>query len=432
MRASRRVACSPRRPIAGADRRRMRPRTSSVAVARGVVLSAAAAGAFAFVQLRGGARPAAALGRRTSSRRRSRPGSTTPTRAIPLRRRRRGRGLRLRRRRAARPVPRRRRAARPRCTATRARSAARCGSRRSRSGHRPDRVDRRLSARRRRRRASSTWPSCGSASVELLRGLGDCRFERANEPLGVRRRHGLATAFSATWEGDSDAADAGGRRLPRPSTRPATRRTACADNRSSGRPHRAPATRAPIAAVAGLLRAVDAVQRLGPLRPARPAGQQRPPLLRPGDGAGAALADRARRAAAAVHGRRWLDAAPDRGMGIASYDLTGDGYPEVYLTSQGDNRLQTLAGGPDAADLPRHRPRARRQRRPAVHRWRHAAVDRLAPRVRGRQQRRLHRPVRLEGQRRRDSPTTRRRTRATCSSASPTGRSSRAPRRPAS
>ena len=35
------------------------------------------------------------------------------------------------------------------------------------------------------------------------------------------------------------------------------------------------------------------------------------------------------------------------GMGIASYDLTGDGYPEVYLTSQGDNKLQTLADGPD-------------------------------------------------------------------------------------
>ena len=34
------------------------------------------------------------------------------------------------------------------------------------------------------------------------------------------------------------------------------------------------------------------------------------------------------------------------GMGIASYDLTGDGYPEVFLTSQSDNRLQTLADGP--------------------------------------------------------------------------------------
>ena len=33
-------------------------------------------------------------------------------------------------------------------------------------------------------------------------------------------------------------------------------------------------------------------------------------------------------------------------MGIASYDVTGDGLPDVYLTSQGANRLQTLTAGP--------------------------------------------------------------------------------------
>ena len=33
------------------------------------------------------------------------------------------------------------------------------------------------------------------------------------------------------------------------------------------------------------------------------------------------------------------------GMGIASQDLTGDGLPEIYLTSQGDNKLQTLVHG---------------------------------------------------------------------------------------
>ncbi len=35
------------------------------------------------------------------------------------------------------------------------------------------------------------------------------------------------------------------------------------------------------------------------------------------------------------------------GMGIASQDVTGDGLPEIFLTSQGDNKLQTLSGGPD-------------------------------------------------------------------------------------
>jgi hypothetical protein len=34
------------------------------------------------------------------------------------------------------------------------------------------------------------------------------------------------------------------------------------------------------------------------------------------------------------------------GMGIASQDVTGDGLPDVFLTSQGSNRLQTLTAGP--------------------------------------------------------------------------------------
>jgi hypothetical protein len=34
------------------------------------------------------------------------------------------------------------------------------------------------------------------------------------------------------------------------------------------------------------------------------------------------------------------------GMGIARYDVNGDGYPDAYLTSQGANVLQTLADGP--------------------------------------------------------------------------------------
>lgn len=35
------------------------------------------------------------------------------------------------------------------------------------------------------------------------------------------------------------------------------------------------------------------------------------------------------------------------GMGIASQDITGDGLPEVYLTSMGDNKLRVLSDGPD-------------------------------------------------------------------------------------
>jgi hypothetical protein len=39
-------------------------------------------------------------------------------------------------------------------------------------------------------------------------------------------------------------------------------------------------------------------------------------------------------------------------MGIASQDVTGDGLPEVFLTSQGDNKLQTLDSG---AERPEYR-----------------------------------------------------------------------------
>ncbi len=59
------------------------------------------------------------------------------------------------------------------------------------------------------------------------------------------------------------------------------------------------------------------------------------------------MADRAGRAAAALRTRdEGWQAVRIWGMGIASHDLTGDGYPEVFLTSQADNKLQTLADGP--------------------------------------------------------------------------------------
>jgi hypothetical protein len=35
------------------------------------------------------------------------------------------------------------------------------------------------------------------------------------------------------------------------------------------------------------------------------------------------------------------------GMGIASYDVTGDGYPDYFLTSMADNKLQTFTNAPE-------------------------------------------------------------------------------------
>ena len=107
------------------------------------------------------------------------------------------------------------------------------------------------------------------------------------------------------------------------------------------------------------------------------------------------------RGAAPVHGRRRLgDGAGSRAWASPATTSTGDGYPEVVPDEPGPERPPDAARRAVAADLPRHGAQARRHRDPAVDRRRPAAVDRLAPGVRGRQQRRLHRPVRLEGQRR--------------------------------
>jgi hypothetical protein len=181
--------------------------------------------------------------------------------------------------------------------------------------------------------------------VELLRGLGGCRFERANKRWSFDGGGGWATAFSATWEGPSAF---------------------------------------PTIAIGNYLR-LDA---MGPasyacdhnslLRPdAAGTGYATPLILSPGYCALSMLFsdwDRSgRRDLRISNDRHYYDfvngeeqlwriapGAPPRaytaadgwvqmqiwGMGIASYDVTGDGYPEVFLTNQGPNRLQTLEAGP--------------------------------------------------------------------------------------
>jgi hypothetical protein len=176
----------------------------------------------------------------------------------------------------------------------------------------------------------------------LLRGLGDCRFERANEAWSFDGGDAWTTALSATWEGASTLPTlALGRYLDLGATTDSTR--VCDENEL--------------------------------IRPADDATYGAPVALRPGFCTLSILFSDWDRS-----GRRDLRVSNDRhyyrdgreqlwriepgqlpreyaeadgwqsveiwGMGIASQDLTGDGYPEVYLTSQGDNKLQTLADGP--------------------------------------------------------------------------------------
>ena len=193
----------------------------------------------------------------------------------------------------------------------------------------------------------------------LLRGLGDCRFEAANDAWGIAPTPGNTMAFSATWEGAAalptlafgQYVETAGRRrvgLPRQRGSPSERirhRLCRAD-----------------AAVAWLLSAVDALQRLGRVGPAGPPGQQRPPLLRrAGRRRRAALAVRTRGAAAGLHGGGRLDAPPAVGHGHRELRPDGRRLPGGLSHEPGREHAPDPRRGAVRARLPWHGPRPRRR-----------------------------------------------------------------------
>ena len=184
---------------------------------------------------------------------------------------------------------------------------------------------------------------------QVLRGLGACRFEPANERWGIGGDDEWTAAFSAAWEGSAAlptlafgnyvALDENGRQTGE-----------CSDN--------------------ALLRPEG--DRYGPPTPLTPGWCTLSILFSDWDRSG----HRDLRMANDRHyyrdGQeqlwRFVEGEPPApyaaedgwqslqiwGMGIASYDVTGDGLPEVFLTSQGDNKLQTLsedATGPSYEDI---------------------------------------------------------------------------------
>ncbi len=175
----------------------------------------------------------------------------------------------------------------------------------------------------------------------LLRGLGDCRFERANEAWGYEGGDAWTTAFSAKWEGSAMLPTlAFGNYLD---TSRGQQRTTCADNQMV-RPKDGAATYAePIPLTPGwctlsiLFSDWDRSGR-NDLRTTNDRhyyidGEEQ--LWRVATGQPPRLY---------THDEGWQKL-QIWGMGIATYDVTGDGLPEVFLTSQGDNKLQTLANG---------------------------------------------------------------------------------------
>ncbi len=179
----------------------------------------------------------------------------------------------------------------------------------------------------------------------VLRGLGGCAFEDATARFGLGGEAGYTTAFSATWEGDARmptlafgrylTLDANGQRTFDCDTNDLVR------PESDGR-YGAPVTLAPgYCALSMLFSDWDGSGRrdlrITNDREWYPSGgMDQLWRVAPGE---------APRAYDAADG--WV-ALQIWGMGIASRDLTGDGLPEVFLTSQGANKLQTLTAGPQA------------------------------------------------------------------------------------
>jgi len=175
----------------------------------------------------------------------------------------------------------------------------------------------------------------------ILRGTGDCHFERANEIWGIDGGNEWTAAFSAMWEGDADLPTlAFGNYLELDENGEQTGN--CSDH-AFVRPDGADGYAAPVALHPGwctLSILFSDWDRTG-TRDLRMTNDRH--YYRDGeDQLWHVIAGEMPRPYTHEEGwqqmRIW-------GMGIASQDLTGDGRPEVFLTSQGDNRLQTLADG---------------------------------------------------------------------------------------
>jgi hypothetical protein len=170
----------------------------------------------------------------------------------------------------------------------------------------------------------------------LLRGLGACRFEAANDRFGIDGGDAWTVAFSATWEDanelptmafvnylEPDTLDCAASELVRPE--PDAERYAPPVELAPG-----------YCALSALFsdwdRSGERDLRLTNDRNYYRDGSDQLWQVVPGE---------APRLYTERDGWRPLQV---WGMGIASHDLTGDGRPEVFITSQGDNKLQTLAG----------------------------------------------------------------------------------------
>jgi hypothetical protein len=187
--------------------------------------------------------------------------------------------------------------------------------------------------------------------TELLRGLGGCRFERANAAWSFDGGNDFTTAFSAKWEGAN--------RLPTLAVGHYLKLDAsgkptldCAESqlvrpKADGTGYGQPIALSPGYCVLSMLFSDWDLSGRRDLRMTNDrnyyvGGQDQLWRVAPGE---------APRPYTDADG--WVSL-QIFGMGIAGYDVNGDGYPDYFITSQGDNRLQTLttgAGQPTYRDI---------------------------------------------------------------------------------
>jgi hypothetical protein len=182
----------------------------------------------------------------------------------------------------------------------------------------------------------------------VFRGLGDCSFERANEMWGIDGGSEWTVGFSATWEGAEEFPTlAFGNYLKLTDLRNET--DLCSPNvllRPHGHSYRSPIDLDPAWCTLSMLFSDWNRSGAADLRVTNDRQYTR-------DGEELLWQVSADKPVAYTRADGWK-LVRIWGMGIASHDVTGDGLPEVFLTSQGDNKLQTLASdseGPTYVDL---------------------------------------------------------------------------------
>ena len=175
--------------------------------------------------------------------------------------------------------------------------------------------------------------------VQVFRGLGGCKFERANAMWKLQTSNAWHTALSATWErGQAWPTLAIGTYVDR--TKPEFPWGSCTAGMllrpaAGGKNFAAPLPLLPGHCALSMLfsdwnRSGQASLRVSNDREYYKGGQEQLWRLSPGQAPVQYTAEQGFKPL-----QIW-------GMGIASHDLDGDGYPLVFLTSMSDNKLQKL------------------------------------------------------------------------------------------